>query len=501
MHWYGTPSSMDDDATELPTLEVSYEPERESTPFISLFEAYDRELQYNNPSIVKTGIVTANTLNIRSKPSTEWGVTILTTVSKGEAVTILGEYSRWYKIKFEGFEGWVHKQYLDPSISFIDQQQIIHMDFETPNILRIVSGSNLLLSLINHVNGKYSIEFTGTQIPDSVFDLNHIDVPLFVGHGNILDIYTKGWVQASLVKQSDTEFFLHFNPSVVEVKRETTANRELIRFYTSGRPNYHFETEDRSIVLTFSSDVAMSLPSFVVTESPFIQNLYLEQRKIKIDSIIPVNWKVFADSNSITIDMSRRGLTGKRIMIDPGHGGTEVGTYGRVSGVLEKDFNLQFSLVLKEVLESANAIVYLSRHDDTTVYQGPNYETFFDLMERIKLTERKEADLFISIHADNFPADLSINGTAAFYYSSLPHSNQSEKIGALIGSKVSQAIDTRWLGVQDSNFVVVRYNPFPSVLLELGFLSNKNDEAKLIDPIQQRIMAEAIKEALIEYYQ
>ncbi|OEF95567.1 N-acetylmuramoyl-L-alanine amidase [Desulfuribacillus alkaliarsenatis] len=468
----------------------------------NLLYEYNNALQYDYNALVKSGIVNASTLNIRLHPNTNWNSAILATVSKGEQLDIIGEHSTWYQVSYNGNIGWVSKRFITPAIELLAiDRSGINLEIINNNSLKLTSNTPFEAVLSDNNNGKYTIYFNNMLLPNSIFDLNHFDIPLFRTFSNQLEVFTRGWTYATLIQDTETSYTLSFTPVVYQAALLELDDRQQLKFITSGRPDYSFTIEENQLILSFTNDVSIEYNALDINNSAKITEIQRRPQDIIIEAKQSVTWKVFSDSSSLTIDISNRGIKGKRIMLDPGHGGSEVGTYGRQSGVLEKDFNLNVAYLLKAALEDAGAVISMTRYDDNTVYQGKYYETYKDLMKRLDITCDFEADLFISIHADNFPADLSINGTAAFYYDGSPHSFQSRELALLLGSHVSEAIGTRWLGVKEQSFVVVQHNPFPSVLMELGFLSNRQDEAKLIDPAYQQKMAEAMTQAIIDYYE
>jgi N-acetylmuramoyl-L-alanine amidase len=265
--------------------------------------------------------------------------------------------------------------------------------------------------------------------------------------------------------------------------------------------DYSFITDENSLSLTVTGESFVDIPPYVLQETSDINDIQLGEQ-VNIMTNHSVIWKVYTEQNQLHIEASSLGLKGKRIVIDPGHGGENTGTYGRVSGIIEKELTLIVSKLLKEELEREGAVVTMTRTEDTAVYQGDvtDPDLPLDLIERANISHLNEADAFLSIHADNFPQDLSVNGTAVFYHSEWPHSFQGEELATLIGTGISKALDTKWNGIKDQPFVVLRENKFPSVLIEMGFLSNKNDEAKLIDPANQKRMVQEIAHALKIYF-
>lgn len=292
--------------------------------------------------------------------------------------------------------------------------------------------------------------------------------------------------------------------------------RDIIKLKTSdtshGTPDYAFHVDKTNLMLTLDDQVLSELSDLEIPTHSVFDSIQLldegTEADLQINTKEDVHWKVYAVNQELYVEAMPLGLAGKRIVIDPGHGGENTGTYGRVSNILEKEINLQVGLLLKDQLEKEGATVIMTRTDDSLVYQGElgkkdNNETDFmlDFVERVGLSHEVEADVFISLHTDNFPADLSINGTATYIHSAWPHAFQNEELAQLIGQGVAEAIDTKWNGVKDIPFIVLRKHYLPAVLIELAFLSNANDEAKLIDPVHQEEMAKAITEALQTYFE
>jgi N-acetylmuramoyl-L-alanine amidase len=174
-----------------------------------------------------------------------------------------------------------------------------------------------------------------------------------------------------------------------------------------------------------------------------------------------------------------------KVVIDPGHGGKDVGAIG-ASGQYEKSFTLSLSSKVKERLEQDPDIeVYMTRTEDRFISQ--------ESRGRPKLANDLNADLFLSIHGNTF-ADSSVSGTETFYY----HRN-SKSFAEIIHEKLVEATGFHDRGVKKENFFVVKDTEMPAVLLEVGYLTNPNDESVMLtDPFQDRV-ATAIVEGIREY--
>jgi N-acetylmuramoyl-L-alanine amidase CwlD len=171
-----------------------------------------------------------------------------------------------------------------------------------------------------------------------------------------------------------------------------------------------------------------------------------------------------ADRRQMTVHFYRSKLTGKTIVLDPGHGGSDPGACGK-QDTYEKEVNLAVAIRLKALLEQAGVNVILTRTGDK----------FIGLYERAYLANRHRANLFISIHANSHP-NSNIHGIEVFHY---PRMKQSHRLAEIILDSLSRSTGLQKLGVKTNNFVVIRETAMPSILVELGFLSNYTEERLL----------------------
>lgn len=179
------------------------------------------------------------------------------------------------------------------------------------------------------------------------------------------------------------------------------------------------------------------------------------------------------------------------IVLDPGHGGKEIGAKGVVSGITEKEINLKVGLRVKEELLQRGYEVIMTRETDEQFVPG---DFKVDLNARIAMAVEKKADVYISIHVDQFPKDHSIHGTKVYYWT-----EQSETLAELMHESLTQALESKPLGVHRNDFIVLRESQIPSILIELGFLTNAKEEQKLITEGYQEKAIEAIV-AAVEVY-
>ncbi len=188
-------------------------------------------------------------------------------------------------------------------------------------------------------------------------------------------------------------------------------------------------------------------------------------------------------------------LEGKNIMIDPGHGGVDVGTIGLTYGTREKEVNLTVAQNIKQELEKRTAAtVILTRDKDIDL--GRNQ--IEALQKRIQIANDVSADLYISIHHDAF-TDPSVNGITVHYSS---HQKKGENLARILQESIfKQSINAKNRGVKDSDFYVLKNNSVPAVLLELGFTSNKEDELRMVSKDFQSKTAISIVDGIIEFFE
>ncbi|WP_199241701.1 N-acetylmuramoyl-L-alanine amidase [Desulfosporosinus sp. Sb-LF] len=189
-------------------------------------------------------------------------------------------------------------------------------------------------------------------------------------------------------------------------------------------------------------------------------------------------------------------LSGKTIMLDPGHGGPDTGAVGP-NHTYEKDNNLAIALTLNDILKQAGAKVILTRNNDTS--PASNYSEEEDLQARMDLANKSTADLFISIHNDSYSSP-DIQGTSTYYSEVNPKQTESIQLANSIQSAVIDTVKTKSRGLKEAGFYVLRKATMPAILLETAFISNPYEEARLKNPTFQKNIAVAIFHGLYNYY-
>lgn len=221
------------------------------------------------------------------------------------------------------------------------------------------------------------------------------------------------------------------------------------------------------------------------------------------------------------------------VAIDPGHGGKDPGALGR-GGVREKNVVLEIAKRLKAEFDAIPGFQgVLTRSGDT----------FIPLARRPQIAREKNADFFVSLHADSFPKDRRVYGGGVYALSlrgatsetarwlakrenavDLSHGvdlgdveedirrvllNMSMDSAIRISKQAGTKVIAEMKGVarmhrrqlEQANFVVLRSPDIPSLLVELGFLSNDQDVARLTKDSEQKKVAQAIRRGIVRYFE
>ncbi len=230
---------------------------------------------------------------------------------------------------------------------------------------------------------------------------------------------------------------------------------------------------------------------------------------------------------------SQPGRDGRKlILLDPGHGGYDPGAIS-ASGRYEKDLTLAVAQALARKLRATGRYrVVLTRDRDKAV----------KLAERMELARQREADLFLSIHADSLAADRATRGASIYTRADDATDREAEALalrenradqladsghaadvddvvailldlasrdtprlsrrfaGLLAGAVAEQGLPLRRNGLRAANFKVLSAPDIPSVLLELGYLSNPSEEAMLFSETGRSQLAEAVAEAIDRFF-
>ncbi|WP_226655327.1 cell wall-binding repeat-containing protein [Guptibacillus hwajinpoensis] len=209
----------------------------------------------------------------------------------------------------------------------------------------------------------------------------------------------------------------------------------------------------------------------------------------------------------------------KYIVIDPGHGGSFTGTSGysgAETGFYEKVGTLEIGLKLKEKLKDTDIKVFMTRQTDRD-FANDSKE---DLIERMKIANgyvkgNNDNSLFISIHHNAYPFSTLVKGYETYYYSKaaawdeeyppdpiqVNFESESRRLASIVHPQVLNKTGLLDKGIQnDQAFFVIRNAQMPSVLVELGYMSNPSEENLIKTSRFQSDAAEALAQAAINFF-
>ncbi len=178
----------------------------------------------------------------------------------------------------------------------------------------------------------------------------------------------------------------------------------------------------------------------------------------------------------------------KKVVLDPGHGGSDCGAIALENKYYEKSINLEVAKLIQEKLMKKDVYVYMTRTKDETL----------TLEDRVNYSNEINPDIYVSIHANSTLQPVSY-GLETHYYKddSLALANTIHKNFA--SEKNLKKWDTLDRGVMKSRFYVINHTEAPSVLIEMGFISNAVERDKLSTKERKEQIADSITKGILEY--
>jgi len=193
-------------------------------------------------------------------------------------------------------------------------------------------------------------------------------------------------------------------------------------------------------------------------------------------------------------------LSGYIFVIDPGHGGPDGGAEGK-DGTQEKYITLNIANYLRDYLNEAGALVKMTRETDKDLAdintKGLSKRKLEDLQNRVRLANESMADFYVSIHLNSIPS-TKWRGAQTFYY---PVNIENKEMAESIQKQLILNLNnTDRAPLSRNDIMVLKYVEMPSVMVEVGFLSNPEELALLQDEEYQKKVAFAIYQGMLDYY-
>ncbi|MRJ46436.1 SH3 domain-containing protein [Aerococcaceae bacterium DSM 109652] len=422
-----------------------------------------------------TFLLTDSTLSIerenvilRTRPATNAQAIIQ--LDQGIEVNLKQEQNGWYKVRVNGkTEGWIPKWLLENTTLENDQDLAAQILINTPLYSSTDESSKVIQNIepgsYLHVqaedNGWLSVTFDGVYgyIPTRLVNL----------------------VSESVVPDSEEEIEEEAPYDKNEIERQRAEAEAVVSIRSNEEPlldSPSFYAEPiayaiygEQLTLIDSAEDDLGNEFYLVEDSTGIR-AYVDSTRVSI-STYSIGHIGLPSANS---------LSEATIMIDPGHGGEDSGAIS-INDSFEKDATFDTAMALKAALEAQGATVMLTRPDDQ----------FIELEDRVTASNLNQVDAFISLHFDG-SEDTTWSGTTTYYY------HESDELLAQSVNDQIAPLPLENIGILFGNYYVLRENTRPSILLELGYMSNQYDLQYIFNDNYHQNIAQAITQGLINYF-
>lgn len=393
--------------------------------------------------------VTTDGLNIRTGPNTSSAV--IGKVNTGGKLSVYAVEGNWLKVSYQGRYGYISKSYAQ----FLEQ------------------NGNAIGSMTKEVaaNATLNLYYKPTSSSIKITQINT---------GTVLPVYKEisgyyltivNGIPGYIVKNSTTD--------VAGSEVETPTTPPVTTTNTSGKVTV----------------ATLNMRQSASNTAPLVKSL-TKGTTVAVHSISGFWAKVTSGNDTGYVHksyiklMNNQGSAVKDriIILDPGHGGKDPGAVN--SGHTEKAIVFKVTNLVRQKLEANGAKVFMTRTGDT----------YPSLQERVEFTRNKYGEIFVSVHV-NAATSTSAQGTETYYSISTGDQHEEDKkLATYINTEIVNNANMRNRGVKEAQFYVTRNMIIPSVLVELGFISNSEDRKKLIDDKYVEIYAQSIYNGIVDYY-
>ncbi|WP_125604435.1 N-acetylmuramoyl-L-alanine amidase [Lapidilactobacillus bayanensis] len=402
--------------------------------------------------------VQASVLNIRKGPGLAYDVS--GQVKKGQRLTIISERNEWYQVRISDNQvGWVASWLVkNTEVSATTNQVASVISGGTPiyqsnsesakQLTSLAAGVNV--SILYRENGWYEIKY-GTSV---------------------------AWIKQSAVKlSSQVESDAQTENNII-----TTNTSNATQVVVINANNTHLRTQPNANAAVVANLSANSTLTYVKTVNQWYQ-VKTSSGKVGYLASWVVTLKDKGTSSS-TMPKVASNLAESTIVLDPGHGGNDSGALSQTNQY-EKTYTLEMAKAIAARLRSAGANVILTRSSDD--YVG--------LSQRARISNKLNADAFISLHFDSNDSANSVSGVTTYYY----NKTRDGKLARSLEGQLS-ALPLTNRGAEYANYEVLRENTRPSVLLELGYINNQKDFSQISSTSYRQAVANSIVNGLTAYF-
>lgn len=202
-----------------------------------------------------------------------------------------------------------------------------------------------------------------------------------------------------------------------------------------------------------------------------------------------------------TIPTMALPVTNKVIIVDAGHGSPDEGAQSN-NGTTEAQINLNIALKLQNLLEQSGATVILTRSDENAIYDASSetikQKKVSDIHNRVKIGNSSSADIFVSIHLNKIP-EQQYDGWQCFFQT---NNEQSKTLAKSIQTNLNESIqkENHRQAMSLNTVYIMKHVEIPTTIVECGFLSNPEEEKRLLQDSYQLRLAWGIYNGIIDYF-
>ena len=248
-------------------------------------------------------------------------------------------------------------------------------------------------------------------------------------------------------------------------------------------------TETEVITKDYGTDLCHNITISSKQEKQADQ--YEAELLLELDKVYA--YTIYEDENYYFISLRKpTDVYDKILVIDAGHGGKDAGALSRDEKLYEKNINLAIVLQLKELLDKENIKVYYTRTGDDKVFLRP----------RVTLANAVDCDYFISIHCNSNEVSYP-NGTEVLYYNNTFKNISALKLAGLFSDEIAKTAPLKQRGVVErrgKDIFIMDHAQVPTILIEVGYLSNQQDLNYLCDVESQKAIAQGIFHGIMKAY-
>ncbi|WP_153125901.1 N-acetylmuramoyl-L-alanine amidase [Peribacillus tepidiphilus] len=412
------------------------------------------------------GYITATSLNIRSDASDKSKK--IGSVSKGTKVAILKTKGSWYYIQTDKkVNGWISAKFVSLSASKQEENKTAtpSKESQNTNTSKNVNGKEFYVKATS-LNVRSEPSMSGKIIGKL---LSNDIVKALEVKGSWTKIQ-KGSLQGWAASQYLSSEKMGTEEESEKPSPEPIQTEESIKLVKDANIRTGPDTTYPVVIMGKAGTVYKKVGS----NNNWFEILLENGTKAWV-----AGWLTAPVTNSTP---SLGGLKGKTIVLDAGHGGRDPGALGKFN--MEKDLTLMTTLKVASLLKNAGAKVILTRSDDT----------YLSLQARVNVSHSNNADAFISFHY-NAGTNKS-SGIITFYYKE----SKEKALADYIQKGIISNTGMKDLGTRFGNFHVIRENKKPAVLIELGFISNPDEEKRVAEQDYQNKAAKGIFEGIQQFF-